>query len=98
EMGDPIQIQLKGTDHKVLTELADQIVTNISKVKGVYNPESAASEGVPQMTIELDEDKAAEYGLMEEQITNQIQLQFTGQLATQRREEGEEMDVTLLYP
>ncbi|HLR67750.1 MAG TPA: efflux RND transporter permease subunit [Virgibacillus sp.] len=98
EMGDPIQIQLKGTDHKVLTELADQIVTNISKVKGVYNPESAASEGVPQMTIEIDEDKAAEYGLTEEQITNQIQLQFTGQLATQFREEGEEMDVTLLYP
>src|SRR5690625_859761 len=50
------------------------------------------------MTIEIDDEKAATYGLTEEQITGQIQLQFTGQLATQYREAGHEMDVTLLYP
>src|SRR5690625_1347616 len=97
-MGDPIQIQLSGTEHEVLSELSEQVVANISEVKGVYNPESAASQGVPQMTIEIDDEKAATYGLTEEQITGQIQLQFTGQLATQYREAGHEMDVTLLYP
>src|SRR5690625_2650712 len=97
-MGDPIQIQLSGTEHEVLSELSEQVVTNISEVKGVYNPESAASQGVPQMTIEIDDEKAATYGLTEEQITGKVQLKFTGQLATQYREAGHEMDVTLLYP
>lgn len=97
-MGDPIQIQLNGAEHEALSELADQVVSQISGIKGVYNPESAASKGVPQMTIEIDDEKAATFGLTEEQITSQIQLQFTGQLATQYREAGHEMDVTLLYP
>lgn len=97
-MGDPINIELSGPEHDELSDLADQIVDNISDVKGVYNPESSASEGVPQLTIEVDKEKAATYGLTQEQITGQIELQFTGQLATQYSEEGHEMDVTLLYP
>ncbi|WP_010648297.1 efflux RND transporter permease subunit [Oceanobacillus massiliensis] len=97
-MGDPISIQINGPEHEVLREISNQIVTEISSVEGVFNPTSAASEGIPQMTISIDEEKAATYGLTEEQISGQIQLQFTGQTATKYRENGQEMDVTLLYP
>lgn len=97
-MGDPIQIQINGPEHEVLQEISKQVVAEISTVDGVFNPTSAASEGVPQMTILIDEGAAAAYGLTQEQITGQIQLQFTGQTATQFRENGQEMDVTLLYP
>ncbi|MFD1036820.1 efflux RND transporter permease subunit [Virgibacillus byunsanensis] len=97
-MGSPVQIQLNGPQHEVLNEVADQVISQISTVDGVYNPESGASDGVPQLTITVDQEKAAVYGLNEEQIRSQIQLQFTGQMATQYREEGQEMDVTLLYP
>src|SRR5699024_11718766 len=55
--------------------------------------ETAASEGVPQMSIEIDEEKAALYGLNQQQIIGQIQLQFNGQVATRYREAGTEMDV-----
>lgn len=97
-MGDPVQIQLNGPEHEVLRELAGSIVDNISKVDGIYNPETAASDGTPQLTINIDKEKAAAYGLSEQQIIGQIQLQFTGQVATKYREKGREMDVTLLYP
>ncbi|TFJ92225.1 efflux RND transporter permease subunit [Lentibacillus salicampi] len=96
--GDPIQISLKGPEHDVLRELAGEVTGAISEVKGVHNATSSAEEGVPQMSIEVDSEKAAMYGLTEQQITNQIQLQFTGQTAAQYREEGDEMDVTLMYP
>ena len=96
--GDPINIELSGPEHEVLRELADTVVNEISTVDGVYNPESAASEGVPQMTIVIDDEQAAMHGLTEQQISSQIQLQFTGQLATHYREAGHEMDVMLLYP
>ncbi|MUK89691.1 MMPL family transporter [Ornithinibacillus sp. L9] len=97
-MGDPIQIQLNGPEHEVLNELAEEVVAEIQTVNGVYNPTTAASEGVPQMNIVIDDEKAVMYGLTQDQILGQISLQFTGQLATQYREDGHEMDVTLLYP
>ncbi|MGJ9458161.1 efflux RND transporter permease subunit [Oceanobacillus sp. CF4.6] len=97
-MGDPISIQINGPEHEVLREISDQIVTEISGIDGVFNPSTAAANGVPQMTISIDEGKAATQGLTQEQITGQIQMQFNGQVVTQYREEGQEMDVTLLYP
>ncbi|MGM8364807.1 efflux RND transporter permease subunit [Virgibacillus sp. W0181] len=96
--GDPIQIQLNGPEHDVLRDLADQVVNEIDGIDGVYNAESGAAEGVPQLGIEVDEEKAAIYGTTKEQVTAQIQMQFTGQVATLYREEGHEIDVTLLYP
>lgn len=97
-MGDPIQIELSGPEHDTLRELSTQVVDVISQVDGVYNPETGASDAVPQMNIQINEEEAALYGLTQEQILGQIQLQFTGQVATQYREAGHEMDVTLLYP
>ncbi|WP_404455742.1 efflux RND transporter permease subunit [Virgibacillus necropolis] len=96
--GNPVQIQLNGPEHEVLADLSKQVVSIISDVEGVYNPASSASKGVPQMTLSINEEKAAAYGLSEQQITGQVQLQFTGQVATQFREDGNEMNVVLMYP
>lgn len=95
---DPIMIQLNGPEHEVLQELSQDVVDAISDVDGVFNPTTQASEGIPQMAIDIDQGKAAAYGLTEEQIISQIQLRFNGQLATFYREEGQEMDVRLYYP
>src|SRR5690625_201917 len=96
--GAPISIELNGPEHEVLRELADEVVAEISTIEGVHNPESGASDGVPQMEIVIDEDKAAAYGLTKEQVTGQIQLQFTGQIASIYREAGHEMNVMMMYP
>lgn len=96
--GDPIQIQLNGPEHHILRELAEEVVAEISEIEGIYNPESSATQGVPQMSIVIDDDIAANYGLTQQQIIGQIQLQFTGQVATMYRESGQEMNVKLLYP
>lgn len=96
--GSPIQIELNGPEHEVLHELADQVVEEISHIEGVYNPESSAAQGLPQTSIVIDKEKAATYGLTQQHITGQIQMQFSGQLATLYREAGEELDVTVLYP
>lgn len=97
-MGSPIQIELSGPEHEVLRELADEVVETLSHIKGVHNPESAIGAGVPQMDISINKERAAAYGMTQDQILSQIQLQFTGQVASKYREAGHEMDVTLLYP
>lgn len=97
-MGDPIQIQLNGPEHDVLHELSQEIVDEISTVDGIFNPSSAADEGIPQMEVVVNEEKAATYGLTEQAIISQIQMKFNGQVATVFREAGQELDVTLMYP
>src|SRR5699024_4294267 len=97
-LGDPIQIELNGPEHDVLRELADEVVTTISTVDGVYHPESAASDGTPQFDIVINKDKASEYGLTEDQVLGQIDLLFTGQVISKYRKEGREMDISMVYP
>ncbi|RPF54136.1 efflux RND transporter permease subunit [Aquisalibacillus elongatus] len=96
--GDPIQVELNGPDHDVLTELADQVTTIISDIEGVHNPGTSANEGRPEMQIVVDEDTAAEYGMTYQQIMGQISSKLNGQIATQFRTEGEELDVRILTP
>lgn len=96
--GDPINIELNGPEHEVLRDLAEEVVHEIENIDGIHNPESSSSDGVPQMAIDIDEEEAALHGLTKEQIISQIQLQFTGQMATIYRDAGQEIDVTLMYP
>src|SRR5699024_5065868 len=81
-----------------LRELADRVVTEIEDIDGVNNPESGASTGVPQLQVAIDNDKAATYGLTADAIQSQINMYFIGQVVTQYREEGHEIDVSIMYP
>ncbi len=96
--GDPIRIELNGPEHEVLRSLADEVIREIDRIDGTHNPASSASGGIPQMTITVDADKAALYGLTEQQVVEQVELQFTGQMIAQYREAGLEIDVTMYYP
>ena len=97
-MGDPVQIELSGPEHDVLSDLATEVKTGISDIDGVFNPESGADEAVPQMKLTVDDEKAAIYGLTANQISAQIENQFIGETATVFKEAGKEIDVTLTYP
>jgi len=97
-LGDPIQIQLNGLEHETLRDLADQVIADISQIDGIHNPESAATDGTPQLNVMIDKDKAAAYGLTQDQVLGQIDLQFTGQVISQYREDGREMDISMVYP
>ncbi len=95
---DPIQIQLTGPEHDVLRELADQVTEEIGKIDGVFNPESGATAGVPQLHVDVNKDKASAYGLSVEHIQGQIEMNFIGQPISVFRDEGREIDITLTYP
>src|SRR5699024_9681344 len=97
-MGDPVEIQLNGPEHEVLRELADDVVDGIQTVDGVHNPESEANLGVPQLQLEVDDDKAALYGLSVEEIQSQIEMAGTGEVVNVYREDGKEKDVSLAFP
>ncbi|MFG6114103.1 efflux RND transporter permease subunit [Halobacillus sp. MO56] len=96
--GAPVQIQLNGPDYDVLSELADQVVYMIEDVDGVHNPESSTNEGRPEMQVQVDRDKAAQYGLSYQQVLSQVELGFNGQVATRYRDGSDEINVRMILP
>ncbi|MDC3415968.1 efflux RND transporter permease subunit [Aquibacillus salsiterrae] len=96
--GSPISIQLTGQDYEVLKELSDQVVYLISTIDGVHNPESSTAEGRPEIQVNVDRNNASQYGLTYQQVMSQVQMAFKGQIATRYREDGNEIDVNIIFP
>ncbi|MBP3953179.1 efflux RND transporter permease subunit [Bacillus suaedae] len=96
--GAPIQINISGPDFDVLEDLSQQVMWMIEENEGVTNVESTIAEGRPELQIVVDRDMAAEYGLSQQQIMNEITLGYTGQVATRYREGGNEFDVRVILP
>ncbi|WP_411954054.1 efflux RND transporter permease subunit [Alkalibacillus sp. S2W] len=96
--GNPVQIQITGDDYDTLQQLGDQFVNIMSDVDGVHNPTTSAEESRPEMQITLNENVASEYGLTQQQVMGQLQSEMMGQVATQYRNDGEELDVRIMTP
>lgn len=96
--GAAISIQISGPEQEVLDELAQQVIWMISDIEGVHNPQSSASEGRPEILIEVNRAAAAQFGLTYQQVMSEVELSFNGQVATQYREDGSEFDVTVMLP
>ncbi|KHE68088.1 efflux RND transporter permease subunit [Halobacillus sp. BBL2006] len=96
--GAPLQVQLNGTEYEVLDQLADQVAYVMNDIDGVSNATSSTDEGRPEMQIDVNREKAAQYGLTYQQVIGQVQLAFNGQIATRYRSGGDELDVRLIFP
>ncbi|MBN9655292.1 efflux RND transporter permease subunit [Halobacillus sp. GSS1] len=96
--GAPLQVQINGGEYEVLDELAGQVAYLMNEIDGVQNATSSTDEGRPEMQIEVDQDKAAQYGLTEQQVISQVQIGFSGQVATRYRNGTDEIDVRFILP
>ncbi|WP_226581361.1 efflux RND transporter permease subunit [Halobacillus litoralis] len=96
--GAPLQVQLNGDDYEVLDELAGQVAYLMNDIEGVENATSSTDEGRPEMQIEVNQSKIAQYGLTEQQVIGQVQLGFNGQIATRYRNGTDEVDVRFILP
>ncbi|MCA0970996.1 efflux RND transporter permease subunit [Halobacillus litoralis] len=96
--GAPLQVQLNGTEYEVLDQLAQQVAYVMNEVDGVNNATSSTDEGRPELKIDVNREKAAQYGLSYQEVIGQTRLAFNGQIATRYREGGDEIDVRLILP
>ncbi|MBH0230618.1 efflux RND transporter permease subunit [Halobacillus yeomjeoni] len=96
--GAPLQVQLNGNDYEVLDQLADQVTYLMNGVDGVTNAVSSTDEGRPEMQIDVNREKASQYGLSYQQVIGQVRLAFSGQIATRYRNGTDEIDVRMILP
>ncbi len=96
--GDPIEIGIIGQDQVVLEQLAEQVEWLISEIPGTHNVSSSASEGRPELQVQVDREMASQYGLTYQQVMDEVQTAFVGKIATRYREDGGEYDVRIILP
>ncbi|MGP4059132.1 efflux RND transporter permease subunit [Halobacillus sp. H74] len=96
--GAPLQVQLNGAEYEVLDQLAGQVAYMMNEIDGVNNATSSTEEGRPEMQIDVNQEKAAQYGLTDQQVIGQVQLGFNGQIATRYRDGADEIDVRFILP
>nr|WP_299074039.1 CusA/CzcA family heavy metal efflux RND transporter [uncultured Allomuricauda sp.] len=73
-----IAIKLYGEDIDVLSQKAEEISKIIAGTEGIGDMKAEATTGLPQMTINYDRDKLAQYGLQINALNQTVQSAFAG--------------------
>ena len=73
-----VAIKLFGEDLDVLASKAEEMGKIIATVPGVADMKVEATDGLPQITVDYNRNKLAQYGLDINQLNNIVQASFAG--------------------
>ncbi len=92
-MGMPVQVNIKGDDLDTLERLAEEVVKHVEAVPGTRQVTSSLAEGLPEIRVEVDRERASMYGLGGAEIASALRTAIQGSVATRYRTGEDEIDV-----
>ncbi|HBR03033.1 MAG TPA: multidrug ABC transporter [Clostridiales bacterium] len=95
--GDDISVEIQGDDLDTLKELASQMADIVRGIDGARNVSNSLSDGDPQVKVNIDEDKAAMYGLTPMAIASEVNNIMNGVNASAYTDNGDDIDVKVVY-
>ncbi len=90
-------VKIFGDDLDELNHLADSVVKQIENIPGVKDVGILRNVGQPEMSIHLDEDKMAFYGVVTADAQAVIEMAIGGKTATQFYEGEKKFDIRIRY-
>lgn len=96
-VGRPVYVQVLGEDLETLRRIAGEVRQFLAGVDGVYDLSDSFDEGKDEVRVEIDEDRAALYGLSVESIGHAVRTAMDGTVVTTVQEEDEDIDVRVRY-
>lgn len=95
--GDDIDIVFHGTDLDAILATAKELESLMTeKIPEIVEPEIDLEDGLPQVEVKIDRDRASSFGISVSTIANEINYSINGKTATTYRANGDEYDVVLL--
>lgn len=91
----PIDIAIKGDELDQLQQIATDIQAMVASVEGTREVKTSMGEGIPEVQVAIDREKASKYGLTAYQIANGLKGTLSGTTATRYRYEGKEINVVI---
>ena len=96
-VGKPVDFRIQGPNFNVLKELAREISDYLETIPGVFQATDDLIWGKPEIRINVDETRAAIYGLDTTTIARAIRAAVEGLTVSQTRIGTEEADIIVKY-
>jgi HAE1 family hydrophobic/amphiphilic exporter-1 len=91
--GDRASVLIRGHDLPSATDLAKQVKTNMDTTPGLADAQISRREGLPEVLIKVDRDKASVLGLNVSQLAGALQTTVGGTRASMYRDGGDEYNI-----
>ena len=91
-----VEILITGPNYEDIVSVAGELAASISTIEGIVNLESNVAQARPEVSIEVDPEKAALIGLNTRQVGLQLSQYLIGQTVTTINVDGDTVDVVLL--
>lgn len=94
--GKPVSLKVVGADDGLRRKLADAIVTKLEAIAGVTDIERDDKAGKDEVTIRIDYERLARYGLTVADIARNVRIAYDGQVVTSVRYAEEEINFRVI--
>ena len=96
-MGNDIDIAIRSSDLDAALSVANQVSKVISTISDCAEPSVDTEEGLPQVEVKIDRERAYAFGVDVSSIANEIYYAVDGKTATTYRKDGDDYDVVVKY-
>ncbi|MBU1356782.1 MAG: efflux RND transporter permease subunit [Candidatus Edwardsbacteria bacterium] len=95
--GGAVQVDIQGYDMETGQKLARQVKEIISGIKGTRDVDISRKEGIPELKVMVDRDKAGSLGLSVYQVAGTVETAFKGNVVSRFRDSkfGKEYDIVV---
>jgi heavy metal efflux system protein len=90
-------VKIYGDDLNTLDRIANQVVAQIQHVRGIRDVGILRNVGQPEISVDLDEDKMAIYGINKADAQAVIEMAIGGKTATVKYEGEKKFDIRIRY-
>jgi HAE1 family hydrophobic/amphiphilic exporter-1 len=91
----PVAINVFSDDLDRLDHAAERVQTMIVRIDGVEDVATTSEPGSPEITLEIDRDRAATLGVSADELSRSLRRQIRGEVVGQFREAEERIDIRL---
>jgi multidrug efflux pump subunit AcrB len=95
--GKAVEIQIKGINFAMLSEISNRIMEQIEDVAGIAKLKDDYEKGKPELRIRIDREKAALFELNTSKIANTIRTAVNGTEASEYRVGTDEHKITVRF-
>ncbi|MCA9729310.1 MAG: efflux RND transporter permease subunit, partial [Candidatus Eisenbacteria bacterium] len=96
--GSAVALDVQGDDLGELQRIATDLMVRLQDVPGLENLEPSAEEASPELTIELDRERAAYLGLSVAAVGQTIRTALDGSVPTRFSAGNQEYDLRVMFP
>lgn len=95
---DEVTFNFTATDDEALEDYVLKAQEILAGIEGVTETETSIGETKPEVRIELDESRAARYGINTAYAATLVNYALNGATASEFTEKGSEYDIKVVYP